>query len=147
MRLILATTLLLSITTTTKAADQKLEANKALVKNFYEMAFADHKAKEAAEKYLSEGYIQHNPHVATGRQPFIDFFVPFFAKNPEARSEIKRIVAEGDLVVLHVHSKGKKSDRGNAIVDIFRVENGKIVEHWDVEQPIPEKSANSNTMF
>ena len=114
---------------------------------FYESVFARHQAKEAAEKYLTPTYIQHNPNVATGRQPFIDFFVPFFAKNPEARSEIKRVVAEGDLVVLHVHSKLNKDDRGRAVVDIFRVDNGKIAEHWDVMQAIPEKSSNDNTMF
>lgn len=133
------------------AAEQKVvsivDTNKALVKAFYEMTFVDHKAKEAAEKYLDPDYIQHNPNVPTGRQPFIDFFVPFFAKNPEARSEIKRIAADGDLVFLHVHSKLKKTERGNAIVDIFRVANGKIVEHWDVIQPVPEKAANNNYMF
>ena len=68
-------------------------------------------------------------------------------KFPNRSSEIKRVMAEGDLVVLHVHSKPSPEDRGSAIIDIFRVENGKIVEHWDVIQPIPEKAANTNTMF
>jgi len=72
---------------------------------------------------------------------------PYFTKNPTARSEIKRAVAEGDLVFLHVHAKSSETDRGMAVVDIFRVENGKVVEHWDVVQPIPEKANNSNTMF
>jgi predicted SnoaL-like aldol condensation-catalyzing enzyme len=85
--------------------------------------------------------------VATGRQPFVDFFVPFFQKNAGAKSEIKRTIAEGDLVVLHVLSKIDAKDTGRAVVDIFRVEDGKIVEHWDVMQAVPEKAANPNTMF
>jgi len=68
-------------------------------------------------------------------------------KFPKSRSEIKRVIADGDLVVLHVHSVREPGQRGRAIVDIFRLENGKIVEHWDVVQDIPEKAANDNTMF
>jgi len=68
-------------------------------------------------------------------------------KFPNSHNEIKRVIAEGDLVVLHVHSVREPGQRGRAIVDIFKVENGKIVEHWDVVQDIPEKSANDNTMF
>ena len=128
-------------------ASPQSEANKKIVREFYEQVFIQHHTKEAAEKYLTPSYIQHNPNVATGRQPFVDFFIPFFAKNPEARAEIKRIIAEGDLVTLHVHSKINSKDRGRAVVDIFRVENGKIVEHWDVMQAVPETSANENTMF
>ena len=68
-------------------------------------------------------------------------------KFPNSRSEIKRAWAEGDYVILHVHSVREPGQRGRAIVDIFRLENGKIVEHWDVIQDVPEKSANDNTMF
>lgn len=79
--------------------------------------------------------------------PFVNFFTQKFSNNPQAKNVIKKVIAEGDLVVLHVHSTENDSDRGRAIIDIFRVENGKIVEHWDVIQNIPEKSKNSNTMF
>lgn len=132
---------------TSSSAIPAAQDNKRLVRDFYEQVFIHHQAKEAAEKYLSPTYIQHNPNVGNGRQPFVDFFVPFFVKNPETRSEIKRVIADGDLVVLHVHAKMNKDDRGRVVVDIFRVENGKIAEHWDVMQAIPEKSANNNTMF
>lgn len=75
-------------------------------------------------------------------------FVEGFAKaNPGLRADIKRVIAEGDLVVVHVHMKMSDEDRGLAVIDIFRLEDGKIVEHWDAMQPVPEKSANDNTMF
>jgi predicted SnoaL-like aldol condensation-catalyzing enzyme len=82
-----------------------------------------------------------------GKQPFIDFFSEFYKKHPDARMEIKRMIAENDLVVVHTHSQLSKAERGSAVVDIFRLENGKIVEHWDVIQAIPEKAANDNGMF
>lgn len=96
---------------------------------------------------MGDKYIQHNPFVSDGKKPFIDFFVGFYKKHPAAKTDIKRIIAEGDLVVIHTHSKIDESDRGRAVMDIFRVANGKIVEHWDVSQSIPDKSANENTMF
>jgi predicted SnoaL-like aldol condensation-catalyzing enzyme len=123
------------------------EENKKTVVSFYNMVFRDHKPQEAVERYVGSQYIQHNPLVPDGKEVFVNFFTPFFKNFPDARSEIKRAIAEGDLVVLHVLSKMNKEDRGSAVVDIFRVEKGKIVEHWDVIQPIPEKSANTNTMF
>jgi predicted SnoaL-like aldol condensation-catalyzing enzyme len=121
--------------------------NKQTVTAFYNLIFRDHKPAEAFERYGGDKYIQHNPNVPDGKDAVINFFTPFFKANPDARSEIKRAVAEGDLVWLHVHSKKTATDRGRAIVDIFRVEKGKVVEHWDVVQDIPEKAANANTMF
>jgi predicted SnoaL-like aldol condensation-catalyzing enzyme len=123
------------------------EQNKQIVVSFYNMGLRDHQPKEAAERFIGKQYIQHNPLVPDGKEAFVEFFVPFIKNNPDASWVIKRVIAEGDLVVLHVHSKMNKEDRGVAIIDIFRVEKGKIVEHWDVLQPIPEKSANNNTMF
>jgi predicted SnoaL-like aldol condensation-catalyzing enzyme len=121
--------------------------NKEVVTAFYNLIFRDHKPAEAFEKYGGDKYIQHNPRVPDGKEALIGFFTPFFTANPEAKSEIKRAVAEGDLVWLHVHAKKDAADRGRAIVDIFRVEKGKVVEHWDVVQDIPEAAANKNTMF
>ena len=121
--------------------------NKEMVISFYNMIFQEHKVREALERYVGDRYIQHNPLAPNGTEALINFFEPYFAKNPQARSEIKRAAAEGDLVFLHVHARSGPTERGLAVVDIFRVENGKVVEHWDVVQPIPEKSANENTMF
>jgi predicted SnoaL-like aldol condensation-catalyzing enzyme len=121
--------------------------NKKLVREFYEMAFNQHKPTEAAKKYIGNKYLQHNPYVPNGAEAFYGYFEGFFKEHPKSHVEIKRVLGDGDLVVLHLHSKIDAEDRGKAIVDIFRVENGKIVEHWDVVQDVPEKSANTNTMF
>lgn len=126
---------------------QFAEQNKKIVTDFYEGVFLKHQVKAYADRYIGDQYIQHNPHVPDGKSPFVDFFTGHFKENPEAKSVIKRAVAEGDLVFLHVHSTQNAQDRGVAIVDIFRVKNGKIVEHWDVQQAVPEQSANTNTMF
>lgn len=123
------------------------QTNRDVVVNFYQDVFQKHQVEAAVKRYIGEEYIQHNPYVADGAQPFLDYFVPFFQQNPQAKSEIKRVIVQGDLVVLHVLSKDKPEDRGTAIVDIFRVKNGKIVEHWDVQQAIPAEAANQNTMF
>jgi len=126
------------------AAD--LEANKKIVVDFYEKGL-NQKDYDAAAKYFGPRYIQHNPGAANGPEGFKRLVTFLKEKFPNSHSEIKQVIAEGDLVVLHVHSKREPTDRGRAIVDIFKVENGKIVEHWDVIQDIPATSANDNTMF
>lgn len=123
------------------------EQNKKIVVDFYEGVFLKHQVAAYADRYIGDQYIQHNPNVPDGKMPFVNFFTQKFNHNPQAKNVIKKAIAEGNLVVLHVHSTENDSDRGRAIIDIFRVENGKIVEHWDVIQNIPEKSQNSNTMF
>jgi predicted SnoaL-like aldol condensation-catalyzing enzyme len=124
-----------------------LEANKATVKAFYDLAFNQQRPEEAVERYVGERYTQHNPMAGDGTGPFIDFVKGFTAQFPELTVELKRVVAEGDLVVTHGLIKTSPDDRGTAAADIFRVEDGKVVEHWDVLQPVPETSANDNTMF
>ena len=126
------------------AAD--LEANKKIVVDFYEKAL-NRKDFDAAAKFFGPRYIQHNPNGVDGPQGFKNLVTLLKEKFPDSHSEIKRVIAEGDLVVLHVHSVRTPGERGRAIVDIFKVEDGKIVEHWDVVQDVPEKSANQNTMF
>ena len=120
---------------------------KQVVEKFMNEFYVEKKVRAAFETWVDPGYIQHNPMAATGRQAAIDFLEPFFAKNPAANYSIKRIIAEGDLVVVHSHGKFSADDRGIAVVDILRVEGCKIMEHWDVVQPVPEKAANSNGMF
>jgi predicted SnoaL-like aldol condensation-catalyzing enzyme len=83
----------------------------------------------------------------TGREAAINFLEPFFAKNPNVSYSIKRIIADGNLVAVHSHGKFAPDDRGIAVVDILRVQGCKVMEHWDVVQSIPEKSANTNGMF
>ena len=124
------------------------ERNKKIVLDFYNLAFGQGKFKEARDKYMGNTYIQHNPTVPDGPEAFVNAMSTFTQKFPELKGEVKRVIAEGDLVMLHVHTKTTSDARGRAVVDIFRVdENGKIVEHWDVGQDIPEKAANNNTMF
>ncbi|OJT98528.1 MAG: hypothetical protein BGN83_20255 [Rhizobium sp. 63-7] len=122
------------------------EANRALVLEFYDRFFNRHETAEAAQ-VVAENYIQHNPQVPDGKAPFVSFFTGYFKDNPHSRMRIVRSATDGDLVYLHVHSTEGPDDRGQAVVDIFRVENGKIVEHWDVIQAVPETAANDNTMF
>jgi predicted SnoaL-like aldol condensation-catalyzing enzyme len=124
-----------------------LKQNKAAVVAFYNAAFNEHRSAEAVTKYVGRKYAQHNPTVADGPQAFIEFASGFVKANPALRADIKRVVAEGDLVVTHVHFRLNDRDRGLAAIDIFRLQDGKIVEHWDVIQPVPEAAANSNTMF
>ena len=122
------------------------EANKKAVLDFYDKAL-NQKDFDAASKYFGPRYIQHNPGAPDGIKGFKAFIALRKEKTPNAKSEIKRAFAEGDYVILHVHGVREPGERGVAIVDIFRLENGKIVEHWDVVQPIPEKTANNNGMF
>lgn len=123
------------------------ERNKRIAQEFYELAFNQQKPVEAVSKYVGKVYRQHNPTVRDGPDAFVAFVSGFVKQFPKLRVNIKRVIAEGNLVVTHSHLTLNPTDRGSAVVDIFRIENGKIVEHWDVMQQIPEKSANTNTMF
>jgi predicted SnoaL-like aldol condensation-catalyzing enzyme len=122
------------------------QANKKTVLELYDKALNQHDF-EAASKHLGPYYKQHNPMAEDGAEGLRKFIQWRKQKFPKARSEIKRAFADGDYVILHVHSVREPGERGVAIVDIFRLENGKVVEHWDVIQPIPEKPANNNGMF
>ena len=127
-------------------ASDRLEQNKRTVLDFYDKAL-NKKDFAAAAQHFGPRYIQHNPSAPDGIEGFRGFVQFIKDKFPNSRSEFKRTFAEGDYVIVHVHAIREPGTRGSAIIDIFRLENGKIVEHWDVIQPIPEKAANSNGMF
>jgi predicted SnoaL-like aldol condensation-catalyzing enzyme len=128
------------------AADAQQEANRKIVLDFYEKGL-NQKDADAAIAHMGNRYVQHNPNAADGPEGFRKFIAFLREKFPNSRSEIKRSFVDGDYVILHVHAVREPGTRGSAIVDIFKLENGKIVEHWDAVQPIPENPANSNTMF
>ena len=120
---------------------------KQVVTRFVTALYVDKKVREAFETWADPGYIQHNPLAQSGRDAAIGFLEPFFAQHPDIRYSIKRIIADGNLVAVHSHARFAPDDRGIAVVDILRVEGCKVVEHWDVVQPVPDKSANPNGMF
>jgi len=120
--------------------------NKRIVVEFYTQAFIK-KDLAVARQYLGEQYVQHNPAVKDGPAEFLKFASGLHATYPALDSRIMRVVAEGDMVVLHVYSKRKPDEKGTAIVDFFRVSNGKVVEHWDVKQAVPETLADPTFMF
>ena len=125
----------------------RLERNKKAVLEFYDKGL-NQKDFAAASRHFGATYIQHNPVAADGPEGFRGFVEFLKSKFPQSRSEVKRVFAEGDYVILHVHAVREPGTRGAAIVDIFRLDaDGKIVEHWDVRQDVPEKAANNNTMF
>ena len=155
-RIIMVVAVMLLAVVVMAAADRpdaekaRLERNKQTVTAFYTTFMNDHDPEGAMQKYVGSEYRQHNPFVKDGKEAFIAFFKERFQRVPMARMEIKRVVAEGDFVVVHVHHLDPAGGKGRATMDWFRLDAyGKIVEHWDVGQVVPQDNEvkNQNTMF
>jgi predicted SnoaL-like aldol condensation-catalyzing enzyme len=124
------------------------DVNKATVVAFYQKCLNEGDVETAFRLYAGTTYRQHNPLIEDGMEGVRKFVGWIRDNHPDARGEVKKVFADGDYVILHSHWHGLSDDpRGEAVADIFRLEGGKVVEHWDVIQPIPATAANRNTMF
>lgn len=122
------------------------ERNRAVVTDFARLFYAEKRVRDAFVAHVAPGYIQHNPGIADGRDAAIAALEPKFSR-PEARFEVQRILVDGDHALIHLRARSDAAARGAAVADIYRLKDGKIVEHWDVLQPVPETSANPHPMF
>jgi predicted SnoaL-like aldol condensation-catalyzing enzyme len=125
-------------------ADNEAEAT---VLGLLDMAFNQKRPAEAFAIFGGPVYIQHNPTAPDGPEAIVALLSAWLPTVPELRYDIKRIISDGDMVWVHSHVTTGPDDRGMAVVDIFRLDEGKVVEHWDVGTAVPESSLNSNTMF
>jgi len=123
-----------------------LEQNKKIVVDYYQTAFGGNPEKAIAD-HFGPRYVQHNPDAQDGPEAFIGFVKYLRGEYPDLRLDIKRVIAEGDMVVTHSHLVLEPGKPGRALADYFRLEDGKVVEHWDVIQEVPATAANDNGMF
>jgi predicted SnoaL-like aldol condensation-catalyzing enzyme len=122
-------------------------SNRQVVTRFVNLFYTQGRVREAFMTYVAPSYIQHNPIARDGRDAAIAALEPFFASQPHALREVQRIVVDGNFAAVHVRLRQNPQDRGFAVVDILRLENGMIAEHWDVIQAVPEHSNNAHPMF
>ena len=122
------------------------QQNRIIVEAFAEVFYRQKNVRKAFAEFVSEKYIQHSPMILDGREAAIKMLEPKFS-NPEASFDIKRILVDGDLAVIHLNGKLMANTLGVAVADFFRLENGRIVEHWDVVQPVPTEKPNPRLMF
>jgi predicted SnoaL-like aldol condensation-catalyzing enzyme len=121
--------------------------NREIVEDFLDMINTQGRVREAFERHVHETYVQHNPTAGNGREDAIAL-IEGLASAPGFHPSVKRIVADGDLVAVHMHVRFSEAENsGMAVMDMFRLENGKIVEHWDVIQEVPAETISGNSMF
>lgn len=120
--------------------------NRSIVTDFARLFYTERNVPEAFAAYVANDYIQHNPGIADRREAAAAALEPMFS-DPLRRFTIKRILVDGDFAVIHVHAVPQPGERGASVFDMYRLQNGKIVEHWDAIQPVPEQSANPHPMF
>jgi predicted SnoaL-like aldol condensation-catalyzing enzyme len=142
---VIATLILAAAPPVDAGLSKNAKAQKAMA--FLDMVFNQKKVKEGFDTYVGDKYIQHNPIAADGKEAAVEVLGKFMQMVPTWSYTFKHAYVDGDIAIIHSLVKAKPEDRGNAVIDIFRFEKGKVVEHWDVIQAIPEKSANNNTMF
>jgi predicted SnoaL-like aldol condensation-catalyzing enzyme len=114
-----------------------------LIRDYIELVWNQGRTEDA-ERFLAEDLIQHNPNLPNGREPLVDFIDGFRKQLPEARFEIRRLAAEGDLVFIHSLFTAQPGHHGTAVVDVFRIVDGLIAEHWDLREDVPETTASGN---
>lgn len=133
-------------------ADRANLTDREVSERFIEVFYNQNRLTDGFEAWVHPEYIQHDPNSPTGRDPTIAVLADHMAANPQMTHDVKRVIYGEDdqgrtLVAVHYHFKRAPDDRGAAVVDIYRIEDGYLVEHWDVIQPVPETSLNDNTMF
>lgn len=117
-----------------------------VIEDFLSMLYDERRVREAFERHVAESYIQHNPSAANGREASILFFEGFFAATA-VQSSVERVIVQDDMAAVHMHIQLGDQTAGFAVMDMWRLENGKIVEHWDVIQEIPVKRIGGNSTF
>ncbi|WIY03498.1 nuclear transport factor 2 family protein [Amycolatopsis mongoliensis] len=122
------------------------QRNKEVVLAFLRTAFTEKRPADAFAAYVGDDYVQHNPHAPAGADASAEYLAGFVVRFPELSLEVRRVVAEDDLVCTHSLMRLTPGSRGSAIADVMRVRDGRIVEHWDVVQEVPESTAGGNPM-
>jgi len=122
------------------------ERNRRIVLDFVDLFYRQRRVREAFEKHVGEPYVQHNPNIADGREAAVVALTPKFSE-PQARFDVQRVLVDGDLAAVHLHARLTPDARGGAVADLYRLADGKIVEHWDILQPVPADCVNPHPMF
>jgi len=132
----------------TDMSDRAELSDREVADRFIEVFYNQNRLVDGFRAWVHPDYIQHDPNSPTGRDAVIEVLARHMAANPQMTHDVKRVIyGEDGLVAVHYHFKRAPDDRGSAVVDIFRIKDGYLVEHWDVIQPIPERALNDNTMF